>query len=469
MQNLQRDKHVIITYLYFFEPIKKGFTPTNMLSTHDELITIYQKVYNFITTNRLILYGGMATDYLLKFKGQVGIYSDDEEPDYDFYTPNMSMAYDLADILAKDHTGVHVINAWHPQTLKVKWNKYVVADMSYMPKDIFDTIPNINFMKNLRPDKKMTSPDTLRLTHPKFKMVDIHRALISPTRACPNEVVFQRFLKDMVRYNLLDKAFPDEPVQTVKRVKVSFELPTSKSEYLITSLFAYCLITKEFMDIFGESETCDFIKIRDLGKMSYEVEELDDVSSSFVVTDYKDFVKSSDKLEFRAPWMDDLLPRSVKTSNMTFYEFSTSVTYHQLGKNKVLNVHGVMLYFITKAFMDKSFKKSAYYQYYLSLKNIIAYVQEPFLNGTKNELGQESPFFVNMNVWKEVESVEYLIKKNELYNRANLVRDSPWPLPTYQPGKERPQIQDHILLYVGYEVIRDFEGYRKLLRFGDVF
>lgn len=434
----------------------------------EELLQIYDKVYGFILTNRLILYGGMSTDYLLKLKGHQGIYGPEEEPDYDFYTYDMNLAYDLADLLSKDHQGVHVINAWHPQTLRVKWQKTVVADLSFMPKKVFDNMPTMNYVRDLD-TKKASSSNTLRLTHPKFKMADVHKALISPTKGCPKEAVFQRFLKDMVKYNLLDKAFPDDPIKQGKRVEVSFKLDLKQQDYLITGLYAYCLIVNEFHKVFGKIKDCEFIKVLDLGKDTYEVDEVSELLPSIIVTKYEELVKESEVKELRAPWMDDLLPRSARTSKLVLYEHNSQVTYHSIGEHKIINIHGVMLYFLVHAFMDTSFKKSTYYQYYLSLKNIISYVQEPFLNGSQSELSQESPFFVNMNVWKEVESLDHLIKKHELRNRAEGSRESAWPLPTYVPGRERPVIKDNILLYMGYETLKSFKGYRDLLDLGDVF
>lgn len=422
-----------------------------------DLTSIFDEVKSFIIANKLIMYGGMAVDYALKHKGLPGIYSDDEIPDYDFYTHKMEMAYELCNILAsKGYENMNVINAYHPQTLRVRFGKVVVADISFMPKFVFDVIPTVNYINT----KTNPKGDLFRVIHPKFKMADSHKAFISPTRGIPNEAIFHRFKKDMFRFNLLDEAYPDNEILEVEKIKIPYK---PNKEFILGGLEAYILIVIEFEKL---NVKCDYIHFKRESNF-VELEKLENVNPIYIV-DNVDILNLEDP-EFRAPFMDDLLPRSVITKDATYYEYASTINFHVVDKYKIINIHGLMLDFLTKSFMAKSYKKSPYYQYYISLKNIIKAVQEPFAKG---KIGKDAPFFVNMNLSTEKEPPEYLIKIHQAYNRKHQIKTSCWPLPTYynKTGDQPvPEIQDHILLKVGYERLNNFKPYRELLNYGDVF
>jgi hypothetical protein len=151
----------------------------------------------FIIRKKRILYGGMSIDISLRLADKPGIYTDDAIPDYDFYSPDIEGdANEIADILhAAGFTGVNAHNAQHATTRRVKINlANNVADVSYMPAEIYDRIPTQMYKG-------------MRVTHPIFQWMDMHRSLSQPFEKPPWEVITHRVHKDIKRYKLLYEAY----------------------------------------------------------------------------------------------------------------------------------------------------------------------------------------------------------------------------------------------------------------------
>lgn len=155
----------------------------------------------FIADNNLILIGGMAIDMSLKAAGRAGIYLSEKLPDYDFISPDTAThAAALSHILCKEHLiNVSAINAMHTTTIKVRSNFTPAADIGYCPKVIYDHLPTI-------------AVGNIRVIHPHFQIIDIHRSLSYPfDRAQVIDAgLFYRWKKDCTRYDLLLEAYPVE-------------------------------------------------------------------------------------------------------------------------------------------------------------------------------------------------------------------------------------------------------------------
>lgn len=153
-------------------------------------------VRKFIIDRKLILFGGLAIDYALRIKGD-RIYPDEQRPDFDFFsTRNVDDAYDLADIFYKaGFEEVGAIRAIHAQTMKVRTDFIWVADIGYAPPDVFDKIPTFDYQG-------------MRVVHPDFQRMDMHLALCFPFNGAPREDVFNRWSKDLKRFNLVEKYYP---------------------------------------------------------------------------------------------------------------------------------------------------------------------------------------------------------------------------------------------------------------------
>lgn len=158
-------------------------------------------VRQFITDRGLVLYGGLGLDYALRLRGG-RIYPDEERPDYDALSPrNVDDAYDLADILqSKGFPDVQAIPALHVQTMRVRVGFAVVADLSFAPVRVLDTMPVIDFTP--------PSGGPMRIVHPHWQVMDQHLAFCFPFRDAPREPVFHRFSKDLIRHNLLLEKYP---------------------------------------------------------------------------------------------------------------------------------------------------------------------------------------------------------------------------------------------------------------------
>ncbi len=165
----------------------------------------------FIGDNDLILIGGMAIDMALKVVGKAGIYSADKLPDYDFLTTDTARdATKLAFQLCKAHLpNVSAINAMHTTTIRVRCNFADSADIGYCPSGIYNELPTLKIGR-------------LRVIHPHFQIIDIHRSLSYPFDRAQviGAGLFYRWKKDCLRYDLLLDAYPIKCESTNCSVKM---------------------------------------------------------------------------------------------------------------------------------------------------------------------------------------------------------------------------------------------------------
>lgn len=154
-------------------------------------------VRDFIAERQLILYGGQAIDFALRAAGAEPIYPDTERPDYDFYSPqHYKDAYELGKRLVRQSfPGVSVINAVHPQTMRVRVNFTFVADISYLPPSVFSRLPKVMYKG-------------LPVVHPDFQRCDMHLDQSNPLKTPGMEEIFSRGKKTAKRLRMFDKAYP---------------------------------------------------------------------------------------------------------------------------------------------------------------------------------------------------------------------------------------------------------------------
>ena len=107
----------------------------------EEITKIIQIVEDFIKIKKLICYGGTAINNILPSEDQ--FYNKEVEiPDYDFYTTNaLQDAKELADIYyKKGFTDVEAKSGQHHGTYKVFVNYIPVADITNLPKEIYNSL-----------------------------------------------------------------------------------------------------------------------------------------------------------------------------------------------------------------------------------------------------------------------------------------------------------------------------------------
>ena len=96
---------------------------------------------NFMKLKGVVAYGGTAINALLPKHDQ--FYNKDVEiPDYDFYSPNaLNDAKDLVDLYIKEgFVEVEGKSGQHHGTYKVFVNFIPIADITYLPKELFNAI-----------------------------------------------------------------------------------------------------------------------------------------------------------------------------------------------------------------------------------------------------------------------------------------------------------------------------------------
>ena len=109
----------------------------------DSIKDIINIVEDFLRKTQCICYGGTAINNLLPINDQ--FYNKDVElPDYDFYSDKpLEHAKELADIYyEKGYTEVVAQSGMHAGTFKVFVNFIPVADITYLPKKLYNKIKN---------------------------------------------------------------------------------------------------------------------------------------------------------------------------------------------------------------------------------------------------------------------------------------------------------------------------------------
>jgi hypothetical protein len=199
------------------------------------MVTATEIVKKFIIDRGLIVYGGTAIDYALRLKGD-NIYPDDmlQVPDLDFYSANnVADAYDLADLLY--HAGfkdARAINALHMETMKVDIvDNHWMADITYRPARIFELLPYLEY-------------NGMRIIHPDFQRIDIHSSLSFPYDNVPREVIFERWSKDIKRFNKLAAHYP---IVMPKKASATAPLTIRISrKYVLGGFAAYAAVFAEY-------------------------------------------------------------------------------------------------------------------------------------------------------------------------------------------------------------------------------
>jgi hypothetical protein len=176
------------------------------------LADCYKIVIDYIRRNNRILVGGMAIDHALKLKGSF-LY-DTDKIDYDFITPEFHKdAYNIGQELSKKYDNISVIGARHVSTMRVRYNFMVVADVTYVPQNIYDKIPTIEY-------------EGVRNIHPHVQMIDQHRAMHFALENPPLEtIISSRYEKDFKRYAMLYKYYPIEINKSLSINLKSYVIP----------------------------------------------------------------------------------------------------------------------------------------------------------------------------------------------------------------------------------------------------
>lgn len=179
----------------------------------DIILSALSIVKDFIKDRNLILTGGMAIDFMMRSK-KLKLYEDDKLPDYDFFSPNFHKdAYDLGTILHNlQFQNINIIRGRHTSTMRIRLNKDSVADITYIPKNIYDKLPTVTY-------------EGFRVIHPHYQVIDQHMSLYNPLSNPPYENFKDRWKKDMERYSLIIYNFPIEEKLYKSNKMITYKLP----------------------------------------------------------------------------------------------------------------------------------------------------------------------------------------------------------------------------------------------------
>lgn len=229
-------------------------------------------VKEFIRKKGLIITGGTAIDFALRLKGDK-IYSDDTLvfPDLDFFSPNhVKDAYEIADMLYNKGYGldkssfedmflaesltdivgnektveerhekqmekgnvqayeIYAHIARHTTTIRVKLHSYEMADITYVPINLFDKLPFILY-------------DGMKIIHPQWQYMNMHHSLAYPLENPPFEVLFHRMTKDVERFSKLFSYYPI-PNKHVQLDVVKLPLKYYAPDNVLYGFAAYAVI-----------------------------------------------------------------------------------------------------------------------------------------------------------------------------------------------------------------------------------
>ncbi len=308
-------------------------------------------VKQFIIDRQLILVGGIAIDFALKLKNGKGIYSEFKLPDYDFYSSNhFSDAYDLAQILCREGLpNVSCISALHPTTMRVRVDFEVVADITYCPQEIFNNIPILMWQR-------------MKFVHPLWQYMDFHISLSGPFNHPGQEVIFERWEKDLQRrIMLLEYYNPSEFLKNKNIVdEYNVKLPEG-DDHVLSGIYGYAILY-EYFKLITKDTNKDIIPVNISNTSST------DINYKCVITTKKDDTKS-----LYSSFMEKRPPKIITKDNEEHYILEyDSISIFKYKDYNVACYEYIALYFLVKYFEEKDERALAFYCSTLKMSEILA-------------------------------------------------------------------------------------------------
>ena len=333
----------------------------------DVLERSFDIVKAFILKKNRIIYGGMSIDMSLKTTGHKGIYAEDAIPDYDFMSPEMyEDSIELADLLFKafPDANISAINALHPTSRRVRINFTPVADITYVPPKLYETLPTLMFNK-------------FRIIDPSFQRLDLHRAFINPFEHAPREVAFFRTNKDIKRFKLIDTVFPIAKPKIKLGPTRTIQIPKDNLQSGLlggTLAMALALGKGEFFEIASSSEG---LSITYCDGFPFDIVNIqtDDIFTVLNKINKSGVKPSSNfKMTYYNRFLEDIIPRRIlldlpgKSNERIKYDLYDTkgrlVPYEDLtptshpvldtvGAVKITSMHNILLGFLGNYFIKQ--------------------------------------------------------------------------------------------------------------------
>jgi hypothetical protein len=240
MSSLYEDRHIE----QFNDNIDKLLENVNkkkvelMDPSLEEIDKVNTVIFDFIKLNKRKIYGGIALQYLLEESGE-SIYEEYERPDIDFYShdPINDLVKLTTELHEKNFKSVRGKEAMHKETYAIYVNGRLYCNISYVPKNIFNSIP-------------FKTINNVNIVHPHFLNIDYLRVFTDP-------IVSYWRLKDkktFERYFLLQKYHPlpynNKPINISENTEktlldIVLEFTKNKDTMIHNGFFAYNYYLKE--------------------------------------------------------------------------------------------------------------------------------------------------------------------------------------------------------------------------------
>lgn len=358
-------------------------------SDYERSKQIIEIVKEFVIARRLIVYGGLALDRALRLKGSK-IYRDGELMDIDVYTDDsVKNAYDLVDILrAHGYRKVAAIRAIHVQTMKVRVDFINVCDISYLPSAYYSKLPTLDY-------------NGLRILHPHVQFMDVHFSFSFPYGEEPFENIFNRWDKDLKRYNMTMELYPIEAKPySGKWIEKTFdfEIPESIKIYAVHGFTALAFIRYAYSKVLeikagsaGGANSGNTALGFSNNKIKYSVPEEFADELPCITTPYP--------LDIEQHYYPTYSYQTTPTLNIYSTEHSQlSISSMTINKKTFLisSIHYVMFYFLNRYFREQN---KTFLEIYKSLYDMILHVCELMnTSATDNTSFIKSPFSLSVNV-----------------------------------------------------------------------
>ena len=237
--------------------------------SYTEMTDVFNIICQFIISKQRKIYGSYGLNLLLKNKNEnESIYSKYEIPDIDFYSPTPIVdLIELCNILCdKNFTMVIGKDAQHLETYNVSVNCNVYCDITYVSKNIYNTIPFYKINNYI-------------VVQPMFMNIDYMRMITDPITS------YWRFGKDikiLKRYQLLQSYYPIP--QT--KYNISIEPNDQQTKNVMNELFNI-IIQKNTLVVIGFYAYNYFLHVSELHKVNKLFNILEIPYLELISIDYK--------------------------------------------------------------------------------------------------------------------------------------------------------------------------------------
>ena len=223
-------------------------------------------ILKFVSDNKLKVYGGYAHNKVISNKKPSdAFYSEQDVPDIDVMSPSpIQHMVQICDILEeKGFPGVVGKEAIHEGTYRVYVRDYNALDLSYVPTNIFNSVPFIKI-------------DNINYIHPQFAMLDLLKMITEPNYSS------WRWEKTVPRLYLLQHHFP------IYKSKKSLEQIITHKKNVdkeLNIIFNY-LKNKDDVMLLGDYVYNKYVDLTKIKKHNNLIEPVDITHYEFIATKY---------------------------------------------------------------------------------------------------------------------------------------------------------------------------------------